>query len=163
MTGRAAPRVSRSVSPLPVELSCSHRRRRLTGIFAASFLALNSLACAGVAPDPVQPLEQDFAITVGASVRIGQTDLVVHFDRVVNDSRCPSDGQCVTAGDATVVVTAASRGAAALRYELHTDDGAREAVHREFRIWLISLKPVPTSIRPVQPNEYVVTLRVSRP
>ena len=163
MTGLAASRASRPAGRLPVELPCSHRRRRLTGVFAASFLALKGLACAGVAPDSVQPLEQDFTIAVGASTGISQTDLVVHFERVLNDSRCPSDVQCVTAGDATVVVTAASGGGTALRYELHTDDGAREAVHREFRIRLIDLKPTPTSTRPTRPNEYVLTLRVSRP
>jgi hypothetical protein len=100
---------------------------------------------------------------VGASARISQTDLVVHFDRVVNDSRCPSDVQCITAGDATVAVTAASEGAAARRYELHTNDGAREAMHGKFRLSLIGLKPLPTSTRPVPESAYVLTLRVSQP
>ena len=58
--------------------------------------------------------------------------------------------------------SSATEGGAALRYELHTDDGAREAVHREFHIRLIDLKPTPTSTRPTGPNEYVLTLRVSR-
>ena len=113
---------------------------------------------------PVQAVGQDFAIAVGATARISQTDLVVHFDSVVNDSRRPSDVQCITAGDATVAVTAASEGAAARRYELHTDDGAREAMHGKFRLSLIGLKPLPTSTRPVPESaERLLTLRVSQP
>ena len=130
---------------------------------ALSLLLVTSLAYAGVAPDPVQALDQDISIAAGKSVSVKGTDLVVRFERVLNDSRCPSDAQCVSAGDATVVVTAAIGGAAARRYELHTDDGAREAVHGEFRLTLIGLKPVPSTTRAVRASEYVLTLRVSRP
>jgi hypothetical protein len=163
MTGLAVPDASGFFNLLRIESVPVRRPLGLACLFALSFLWLNRPACAGVAPDPVQALGRDFAIAVGASARIDKTDLVVHFDRVVNDSRCPSDVQCITAGDATVVVTAVSDGAAPRRYELHTDDGAREAMHGNFRLSLISLKPVPTSTRPVPASAYVLTLRVSQP
>jgi hypothetical protein len=148
---------------LPIDSVRVRRPLGLACLLALSFLGLNGPACAGVAPDDVQQLEQNFAIAVGGSAKIDKTDLVVHFDRVVNDSRCPSDVQCITAGDATVVVTAVNDGAAPSRYELHTDDGAREAMHGNFRLSLISLKPVPTSTQPVPASAYVLTLRVSQP
>src|SRR5881392_626914 len=120
MTGLAVPDASGSINLLPIESVPVRRPLGLACLLALSLLGLNGPASAGVAPDAVQALGQDFAIAVGASARIGKTDLVVHFDRVVNDSRCPSDVQCITAGDATVVVTAVSDGAAPRRYELHT-------------------------------------------
>jgi hypothetical protein len=162
MTGLAIPEPSGSTNLSPIEFVLVRRSLGLACLFALSVLA-NGPACAGVAPDSAQALGQEFTIAVGASARISQTDLVVHFDRVVNDSRCPSDVQCITAGDATVVVTAVTDGAAPRRYELHTDDGARDAMHGDFRLSLISLKPVPTSTRPVPANAYVLTLRVSQP
>lgn len=128
---------------------------------AVSFLLAASLAFAGAAP--VQTLDQDVSIPVGKSVSVKGTGLVVRFERVLNDSRCPSDAQCVTAGDATVLVTAATGGAAARRYELHTDEGARDAVHGQFRLTMIGLKPVPSATRPVRASDYVLALRVSRP
>lgn len=128
---------------------------------AVSFLLVASLAFAGVAP--VQALDQDVSIPVGKSVSVKGTGLVVRFERVLNDSRCPTDAQCVTAGNATVVVTAATGGAAGRRFELHTDEGAREAVQGQFRLTLIGLKPVPSTTRPVRASDYVLTLRVSRP
>ena len=139
------------------------RRCGLSCLFALLFLGLNGQACGGVGPDAAPALGQDFDIAVGASATISKTDLMVHFDRVANDSRCPSDVQCIAAGDATVVVTAAGGGAASRSYELHTDDGAREAMHGNFRLTLIGLKPVPTSARPVPASAYVLTLRVSQP
>lgn len=163
MSGLVVPDASESTNLLPIEPRPVRRPFGPTCLFALSFLGLNGPACAGVPPDPVQAVGQDFAIAVGVTARISQTDLVVHFDSVVNDSRCPSDVQCITAGDATVAVTAASEGAAARRYELHTDDGAREATHGKFRLSLIGLKPLPTSTRPVPESAYVLTLRVSQP
>ena len=129
---------------------------------AVSFVLVANLAFAGVAVGLAQALDQDVSIPEGKSVSIRGTDLVVLFERVLNDSRCPSDAQCVTAGDATVVVAAATGGAAARRYELHTDEGAQDAVHGQFRLTLIGLKPVPSTARPVR-ADYVLTLRVSRP
>jgi hypothetical protein len=163
MTGLVVPDASESTNLLPIEPRPVRRPFGLTCLFVLSFLGLNGPACAGVTPDPAQAVGQDFAIAVGATARISQTDLVVHFDRVVNDSRCPSDVQCISAGDATVAVTAESEGAAARRYELHTDAGAREVMHGNFRLSLIGLKPFPTSTRPVPESAYVLTLRVSQP
>jgi len=161
MIGRSD--ASGSTNVLPIDSVGVRCRWALACLFALSFLGLNGQACAGVGPDAAQALGQDFAIAVGASASISNTDLVVHFDRVANDSRCPSDVQCVTAGDATVVVTAAGGGAASRPYELHTDDGAREVMHGNFRLTLISLKPAPSSTRPVPASAYVLTLRVSQP
>ena len=162
MSGLAVPDAS-GLTNLPIDSVPVRRPLGLACLVALSFLGLNGPARAGVAPDRAQASGQDVAIAVGASVRVSKTDLVVHFDRVVNDSRCPSDVQCISAGDASVVVTAASDGAAPRRYELHTDDGAREAMHGSFRLTLISLKPVPSSTRPVPASAYVLTLRVSQP
>ena len=84
MTGLAVPDASGSINLLPIESVPVRRPLGLACLLALSLLGLNGPASAGVAPDAVQALGQDFAIAVGASARIGKTDLVVHFDRVVN-------------------------------------------------------------------------------
>jgi hypothetical protein len=110
----------------------------------------------------MQSIGQDFTVGVGKSASIRDTDLVVRFERVTSDSRCPSDAQCITAGDATVEVSTTAGSAPASRYALHTD-GPREVVAGPYRLTLVDLKPLPTSARPVNAGDYVLTLRVSRP
>ena len=136
------------------------RPGQLHGVLAA-VLALFG-ACANTAPDPIQPLDSAFEVPVGRTVRIVGTTLEVHFVGVSNDSRCPTDVQCVTAGDATIELQVAADGAAGVRYELHSNDGAREVVHAGYRLTFVDLKPLPVSTRPIRAGDYVVTLRVSR-
>ena len=127
----------------------------------AAMLALGG-ACANTAPDAVQALDRDIEVAAGRSVPIGGTDLVVRFVEVTADSLCPTDVQCIAAGDATVVLTTATGGATPRRHELHTADGDREAVHGDFRILVVALRPLPLSTRAIRQGDYVVTIRVSR-
>ena len=99
-------------------------------------------------------------MAAGTSVPIRDTDLVVRFDGVTSDSRCPSDVQCVSAGDALVQLTVTSGRATPSHFELHTD-GMREIVSGRYRLTLVDLKPLPVSTQPVNPGDYVLTLRVS--
>jgi hypothetical protein len=119
-------------------------------------------ACASAALGPSPVVDKDFEIAASRSVKIEGTDLVIRFEGVLNDSRCPVDVQCITAGDAAIAVTAATGGAAANRYELHTDQGPKEATHGPYRIILIDLKPRPSSTGSAGTRNYILTLRVGR-
>jgi hypothetical protein len=128
----------------------------------STFLLAAGGACASAAPGPSAVVDQDFDVGAGRSVKIDGADLVIRFESVLNDSRCPVDVQCITAGDAAVAVTAATGGAAASKYELHTDQAPREATHGPYRIVLIGLKPRPTSSGSAGTRNYILTLRVAR-
>lgn len=119
-----------------------------------------AMACAGETP-PSPPAEAEVAIPIGSSVRLPGTDILVRFEQVLNDSRCPADVQCITAGDATVVIAAATGAGAARHYELHTTDGAREVTHDAVRMRVADLAPVPQSTRAIPSDAYRLTLHIS--
>jgi hypothetical protein len=122
------------------------------------------LACAACAGAPVQQAtatERDVVIDAGSSQQVPGTDVVIRFERVLADSRCPRDVQCIAAGDATVAITAAAGSAAPTRYELHTNEGTREATHERVRITVVDLAPVPESTRQIAPTDYKLTLHLA--
>jgi hypothetical protein len=144
-------------------LTTRPRRSQGASLFVVgAFLLAAGGACGSAAPGPSPAVDQDFDVAAGRSVKIEGTDLVIRFESVLNDSRCPVDVQCIIAGDAAIAVTAATGGAAASRYELHTEEGPREARHGQYRIILIDLKPRPSSAGSAGTRNYIVTLRVGR-
>ena len=111
---------------------------------------------------PSVPLNERFTLGVGDVALIDGTELRVQFTRVSGDSRCPADAVCIQGGDAIVHLRALAGGFRA-DFELHTGDARQAvAVHRDVRIELVQLQPYPFSSRTIAPDEYVVTLLVTR-
>jgi hypothetical protein len=108
---------------------------------------------------PSVPLDQAFVLAPGDATVV--RDISIRFVGVTNDSRCPADALCVTGGDAQVqiVVTSSQQ---TRDYELHTGD-MKPVQHGDLTIHLVSVEPYPFSSRTIQPGEYRVTLRVSKP
>jgi len=127
-------------------------------------VAIALVAFVGVSAAAQRPpaLDQDFQLPAGRSIRLADTDLVVHFDRVERDSRCPADVKCITAGDAVVVLGLAAGRESERLYELHTTSGDATAVHAGFRVTLVALNPVPVSTRTLRARDYIATLRAAR-
>lgn len=121
-------------------------------------LALIAVACDESLTGPTVPLEQTFVLAPGESARV--EDITVRFARVANDSRCPADVVCVTAGDAQVEVVVISSGRSRT-YVLRTA-GMKPVRHDDYAIHLVKLEPYPFSTRTIQPEEYRVTLRVTK-
>jgi hypothetical protein len=85
----------------------------------------------------------------------------LRFEGVTGDSRCPIDAICIQGGDASVQLTVVPDSGAGRAYVLHTGD-MRPVSHNELTIALVDLTPYPFSTRPVAPQEYRATVRVSR-
>lgn len=116
-------------------------------------------ACRETPTGPTSPLDREFTLAPGETMRISGRSLVLRFNGVSGDSRCPADAFCIQGGSAAVRITTVS--ARSTRdYELHTGD-MRPVVHEGFTIALIELSPYPFSSRTIQPDEYRATLKVN--
>ena len=91
------------------------------------------------------------AIAPGRSIR---------FIGVLGDSRCPADAICVLGGDAIVRIQIHA-GAHAAERDLHTGD-MQPVRYDGLRVELVQLDPYPFSARPIQPEDYRATLRITR-
>jgi hypothetical protein len=110
---------------------------------------------------PTAALGQEFVLAPGERVLMSDVHLVVTFVGVEGDSRCPADAVCIQGGDAIVRIEARLPGSGPVRHALHTGD-MQPVVHEGFVIFLVQLSPYPFSSRPILPDEYRATLRVTR-
>jgi hypothetical protein len=109
---------------------------------------------------PTTPLNTEFTLARGEAAMIEDTSTEVRFNGVTNDSRCPADVFCVTGGDAHVNIRVTS-GIGTREYVLHTGD-MKPVTHDTLTIHLVQVSPYPFSSRTIGPDEYRVTLRVTR-
>jgi hypothetical protein len=79
---------------------------------------------------------------------------------VSGDSRCPGDATCIQAGDALVRLSVITGGTVAT-HDLHTGN-TQPLHHGELTIALVELAPYPFISRPIAPNDYRATFRVTR-
>lgn len=124
------------------------------------FCLLAVTACDESLTGPSTPLNTDFVLAPGQSVPIESASLTVTFNGVTGDSRCPADAFCILGGSADVHVTATTDGKATA-YVLETGD-MRPVQHGDLTIALVELSPYPFSSRTIAPEDYRVTLRVTR-
>ena len=97
----------------------------------------------------------------GQSAGVTEAGITIRFDGVSGDSRCPIDAICIQGGDALVRIAVIPSRGGAQDYALHTGD-LRPVTHDDLTIALVELSPYPFSTRPIQPNDYRATLRVTR-
>jgi len=109
---------------------------------------------------PTSPLNREFTLAPGETASIEGASLSVRFNRITGDNRCPADAVCILGGSADVNVTAVS-GGSTRDYVLRTGD--MQPVHHDgYTIALVQVAPYPFSARTIQPDEYRVTLKVTR-
>lgn len=77
----------------------------------------------------------------------------------VNDSRCPSDVVCIWAGKADVKIKVESPVASILT--LSTYDNQVDTVG-QYSFKIIDVSPYPISTKTIQPEDYVVLLKIER-
>lgn len=117
-------------------------------------------ACDEVA-GPSAALNERFTLARGETSEVQPIRTFITFVGVDGDSRCPGDALCITGGDARVLIDVQSTGPGR-RYELHTGD-LKPVVHDGSTITMVDLRPYPfSSLPPIQPDDYRVTLTVSR-
>lgn len=121
---------------------------------------LAATACSESLTGPTVVLGSEFALAPGQSAVLEGTRLTVRFLGVTGDSRCPADAICIQGGSADVLITARSSDETR-DYRLRTGD-MQPVRHEEFTIALVNVEPYPFSSRTIQPQDYRVTLRVTR-
>jgi hypothetical protein len=129
----------------------------------AAFLALLLLfvtSCDERITGPTAPLNSEFTLAPGQMMAIEGASLSLRFNRVRGDNRCPADAVCILGGSADVDVTVLSD-AAAHEYVLRTGD-MQPVRHQGHTVALVQVAPYPFSARTIQPDQYRVTLRVTR-
>ena len=109
---------------------------------------------------PTSPLNSEFTLAPGDSMAIEDSTLTVRFNRITGDNRCPADAVCILGGSADVDLTATSNGSSR-SLVLRTGD-MQPVRYDDYTISLVQVAPYPFSSRPIQPDDYRVTLRVTR-
>jgi hypothetical protein len=129
--------------------------------FSALFCLLAMTACGGSSPVAPMPFTREVVLTPGRTVAVAEGGVSLRFDGVGGDSRCPIDAICIQGGDALVQLTVVPDTGAGRAYVLHTGD-MRPVSHADLTITLVDLTPYPYSARPIVPEDYRATVRLSR-
>ena len=133
--------------------------------WAVGCVLVATLGCGGNRSPaaPSGPVDQRLTLAPAETVNVPGAGISVQFVSVSGDSRCPADANCIQGGDAIVIIRVRELNDTAALYDLHTGDSRRAAAtHRNLRVELVELQPYPFSSRPVTPDQYRVTLRVTR-
>ncbi len=136
------------------------RLSKFRGLWRTALLCLLlATACDESPTGPSVPLDTQFTLAQGQVAVIEGTGVRLEFNGVENDSRCPADAVCVHGGDALVRVVVIADGARQ-DYDIHTGD-MEPVRHDNLTIALVDLSPYPFSSRPIAPDDYRATLRVT--
>jgi hypothetical protein len=128
--------------------------------FVLLFCLLGMTACDQIVTGPTAPLDKEFTLAPGDTMSIEGASLSVRFNQITGDNRCPADAVCVLGGSADVSVTAVSE-PSTRNYLLRTGD-MNPVRHDGYTIALVQVQPYPFSARTIQPNDYRVTLKVTK-
>ena len=124
------------------------------------FCLLAVTGCDERVTGPTSPLNTEFTLAPGETAAIEGASLSVRFNSITGDNRCPADVLCVLGGSADVSVTAISP-VATRDHVLKTGD-MLPVQHDGFTLALVQVAPYPFSARTIGPDEYRVTLKVTK-
>lgn len=131
---------------------------RIPTLLFASLLFAHG--CASASGPSEVPLGEPFELAPGDSAAV--EGLTVSFQAVTQDSRCPIDVVCVWQGDASVLLSLEAAAEPAATRELHTGIEPRETSFASYVVRLVSVAPAPRSSAKIEPEDYRVTLLVTR-
>lgn len=117
-------------------------------------------ACDEKVTGPTAPLNTEFTLAPGETAAIESASLSVRFNRITGDNRCPADAVCILGGSADVSITAISE-ESTRDYVLRTGD-MQPVQHDDITINLVQVSPYPFSAKTIEPDDYRVTLSVTR-
>ncbi len=100
-------------------------------------------------------------LTVGQSLGIRKTPTAFTFSRVLTDSRCPTGVDCFRAGEAVLLITLPEGGS------LRVDVPANGRAPGRFsvpggNVTIMKLSPYPTDQGEINPDNYVLTVKVGK-
>ena len=128
-------------------------------MFAHSIAVVAVLAALAATAEP--ELGRPFELKPSEVVTI--QGLRITFEGVAEDSRCPTGAQCVWAGDAGATLTLEKPPSTTQHRTLHTNGRfERQADIDAFVVRLEDVKPYPKEGAAISPDDYRVTLIVTR-
>lgn len=101
-----------------------------------------------------------FRLRPGQTARLPGAGLFVFFRGITEDSRCPRAVVCVWAGNAGARIRVSADGDRYTTYDLHTTLEPKAVRFAGRTIALVAVEPVPESGSTIDPDDYVITLRV---
>jgi hypothetical protein len=141
-------------------MGTQYARKSIMRFVVLLYCLLAMTACDERVTGPTAPLNTEFTIAPGETVALERASLSVRFNRITGDNRCPADALCILGGSADVSITAISD-RATRDYVLRTGD-LQPVPHDGFTLSLVQVSPYPFSARTIEPDEYRVTLKVTR-
>jgi len=103
--------------------------------------------------------------TAAEKPEIVEEKIFVSYQEVSEDSRCPKNVACIWQGAAIVKMIAMVEGDQPNPFAFQlasAPEAARSALYKGYRIELIDVAPYPDGQQKPAPDEYRVTLRVTR-
>ena len=128
-----------------------------------SFLFLFAVAAAHPASDVNRAtLNQNFDVKAGNRVVIQNEGLNISFQTVSEDSRCPENAKCVWTGNAKVVLRLSKAGRRAATINLNTGLDPKHISYQGYDIKLVGVKPPQKRNTPINKDDYVITLTITK-
>jgi hypothetical protein len=119
-----------------------------------------------IAPDiGAHRFGETFSTPAGGKMEMVEEKIIVSFKELLEDSRCPKQVTCVWQGAATVRLVAMVQGNQPNQHDFQlatAPESARSAAYEGYRIELIDVEPHPQSATQPPPDDYQVSLRVTR-
>jgi hypothetical protein len=110
-------------------------------------------------------LDKSFQLRLGATAVLSPDNVQITFAKMSQDSRCPSDVQCAWAGQAVVQIQVAPPGGAPETADLTLGPSPQpqaSATFGQYAVEFRDLEPYPITTIPINPNDYIATLVVSK-
>jgi len=132
-------------------------------LVAALLFVLAGCGGSDVPVAPSSPIDVTLTLAPGQTLFADSANSVgIRFDTVTEDSRCPLNAMCVWQGRAVAKVTVVAA-TTSTTVDIHSDPAAARAVSvGHVRVEWQQLAPYPYTIRPTQPGDYRLTVRVKR-
>ena len=133
----------------------------MKAVLAMVVVALALAGCA-IPTDVDANFGEVFSLNVGQQA-ILEDGGVIRFVRVTEDSRCPEDAACAWEGNAEVLLELIEKGATPRPFTLNTHEPYGNEVNLQgYTISLYNLHPTQHTERTINPEDYIVELRVTR-
>jgi hypothetical protein len=128
----------------------------MTRIVGCILTALLIIGCNSSGPTEVRVGEQ-FQLKYDQSVKLNQAGLTITFKALGEDSRCPEGMACFWAGNARVVISVNGSDAS-----LNSYVEPREIFLAGYKTQLLAVHPYPKANQRPRPEDYIITLVVTK-
>lgn len=130
-------------------------------------IALLGSGCTWKAETKPTSFGEQFSVSLGEKINVGDEPLTIGFESVVQDSRCASDVVCIRAGEAVVQMTFSRPDQQEQKFTLATPPSSLQEhpfirVIEGYRIELVGLEPYPRSDKTIADRNYRVTLIITK-